>query len=167
MVMTANKNPFDILIVCTGNICRSPMAEGLLKHFVFPKWNGCLHVHSAGTFGLDGNRAEPNAVQTMAQMGIDIRSHRARSIDEYMIQAADSIVVMEEMHRDYIRAVLPQAAEKVRLLGEFSRSDGPPEVADPYGGPLQRYHTCARFMQERISGLADYITQTFSEDDPV
>ena len=160
-MMTETKRTVDILIVCTGNICRSPMAEGLLKHHVFPEWNGQLHVHSAGTFGLDGNRAEPNAVQAMAQMGIDIRSHRARSIDPCMIQEADGIVVMEEMHRDYIRAVLPGDAEKVHLLGEFSRPEKPQEVADPYGGPLERYQACARFMQPGIAALVEHISRTF------
>lgn len=152
-------NRVDILIVCTGNICRSPMAEGLLKHLLLPKWEGHVHIHSAGTYGLTGNPAEPHAVRTMEQMGIDIRDHRARPIDETMICTADFLIVMEEMHRDYISTVRPQAAQRIWLLGEFGRSGRLIEVADPYGGPYAYYVECALFMKERIDGLADHLTE--------
>ncbi len=153
-------NPIDILIVCTGNICRSPMAEGLLKQAVFPKWKDRFHVHSAGTFGLTGNRAEQNAVRALHQLGIDIRDHRARSVDRSMIGAADMIIVMEEMHRDFIVGLQPEATSKVWLLSVFGEPGGPVDVADPYGGSLERYTACALFMKVRMACFFCYLEET-------
>ena len=149
----------DILFVCTGNICRSPMAEGLLRHMLPPETREAVHVHSAGTHGLDGEPAAPFAVQAAAAMGVDLSRHRARSLHPEMVRQADVILVMEPFHRDIVKRALPAEDEgRLRLLATFEdplRSD---TIDDPYNKPLAVYQACLerihRCLGEVVPGLS-------------
>ena len=148
---------YEILIICTGNICRSPMAEGLLGHMLPDTLKGSVAIQSAGTHAYDGLEAEPSAVQALLDRGIDIRSHRSRMIDDIMLADADLILAMEEMHREYVRQSLPSGVDHLHLLGEFKPQQGGQEVPDPYGGSLEVYRRCAQTINTYLEGVIDYL----------
>ena len=145
----------EILIVCTGNICRSPMAEGLLRHMLSLRGLNAINVRSAGTHAMDGRPAEPHAVAAAREMGVDISAHVARSLDPEMVARAALILVMEQGHADLIARVLPSArqAQTLRLLAAFGPGEDIREIEDPYGQPLDAYRDCARLMQICLDGV--------------
>ena len=95
---------FRILFVCTGNICRSPMAEGMMKVLLPPASDCRITVCSAGTHAADGLPAEPGAVRAAREYGADIGGHRSRVIDGSLIARADLILVMERQQARFIRS---------------------------------------------------------------
>ena len=113
----------SVLTVCTGNICRSPMAQGWLA-------TRCPHltVQSAGVSALTGTPAEPLAVQLMAELGIDIRAHRARPLTEALVRTHALILVAELAHKRHIEQVFPFSRGRVYRMAEHLRLDTP----DPY-----------------------------------
>ena len=114
----------NILVVCVGNICRSPMAEALLKACA----PAGVHISSAGIGALVGEPADPVSVQLMQDRGIDITAHRARQLTTEMVQQAELILVMEETHKQHIHSLSPMACGKVHCLGKWGETD----IPDPY-----------------------------------
>jgi len=110
---------YSILMVCTGNICRSPMAEGLLRQRLPDDLKPLVDVRSAGTHGLHGNHAEPLAVKAAAAHGADISGHRARILDAPMVRSTDLILAMEKYHLNKINDLLIFRCRHARLLGIF------------------------------------------------
>ena len=138
-----------ILLVCTGNLCRSPMAVGLLRDKLAREGlEDEIRVLSAGTWAVEGAPASLYAVQVMARRGIDIRAHRARPLTEELVDQADLILVMERNHAEAIAQAFPAYASKVHLLSEMSGQSF--DVPDPYGGPLWEYEQCADLLTELI-----------------
>ena len=131
-----------ILVVCTGNICRSPMAAGLLQQRLAAEGlAGQYQVQSAGTWAVVGRPAAAYAQQVMAGRGIDISAHRARDIDAAMVAEADLILVMTEAHREALLAEFPEARTKTFLLSEMV--DQRYDIADPYGSSMMHFEYCA------------------------
>ena len=151
---------YHVLMVCTGNICRSPMAEGMLKYGLPKTLAHRISVASAGTHALHGNRAQPFAVQTMQQRGVDITKHRARLLGPTLIRAADLIVVMEPLHARLIRRAVMNIGSKVQLLTFYNPETDLREVPDPMGAPLATYEACADLMQPCIQGLITALEKT-------
>ena len=148
-------SPMEILFVCTGNICRSPMAEGLLRHMLAVRSVEWVRVRSAGTHAMDGRPAEPHAIAAARELGADITTHRARSLDRDIVDRADLILVMEQAHADLIARVLPPArkAEVLHLLALFNSARNQAEVDDPYGQSLDAYRDCIHFIQQCLTGV--------------
>jgi protein-tyrosine phosphatase len=122
-----------ILIVCTGNICRSPIAEGLLRAQLLSRFgDGAPRVSSAGTSGWEGSPATPEGVDAAAELGIDIAAHRARKVRGDLLREADLIVCMAAEHRDRLTAQLPEVAGRTFTLKELVRllEPQPPAAAD-------------------------------------
>lgn len=112
-----------ILVVCIGNICRSPMAEGLIRQAV-----PGVQISSAGVAALVGHGADPISVEIMAGVGVDISAHRARMLTDAIAREADLILVMDEQQKQHIASQYPYARGKVFRLGEASKQD----IPDPY-----------------------------------
>ena len=138
-----------ILFVCTGNLCRSPMAVGLLRHRLAQEGLDARHqVSSAGTWAVDGRPASENSVTVMAERGIDIGDHIAHTITAKHVAESDLILVMSREHEQMIKNTWPQYEWKIFRLSEMvgRRKD----VRDPYGGHIKEYRACA-------DTIADYI----------
>jgi protein-tyrosine phosphatase len=110
-----------ILAVCTGNICRSPMAEGFLREMLASRGVDGVDVASGGVNGLQDSPAMPEGVQAMIENGIDTSRHRARRLTARMIDEADLLLTMATEHRDTIAAQIDRAAGKTFTLKEFAR----------------------------------------------
>jgi protein-tyrosine-phosphatase len=154
----ATRAVFEILVVCTGNICRSPMAAGLLRHRLPPALQGRVAVGSAGTNALHGQQAEPHAVQTMARHGIDIRTHRAHQLTRDLAQRADLILAMEQAHVAAAQKLLLWHKSHAQLLTQFDPAANAPEVRDPYGHSIEAYEACFQTLEPCIVGVIAHLT---------
>jgi protein-tyrosine phosphatase len=110
--------PFDLLFVCTGNICRSPTAELYAAHHLPPRQ---FRVHSAGTYGLEGYPIEPSAARRLADKGIAYDAFRARRLTQQMVEAADLVLAATREHRGAVVSLVPRALPKSFTLREFAR----------------------------------------------
>ena len=119
-----------ILILCVGNICRSPTAEALLKQ-EFPE----KKIWSAGLGALIGSPADPLSVEVAAAHGVDMSAHRAQQLASWMCQAADLILVMEQFQKTEVEQQHPLVRGKVFRLGELGKFD----IADPYRQPVAAF----------------------------
>jgi protein-tyrosine-phosphatase len=135
------KPPKNILTVCTGNICRSPMAEGIFRQLL--AGTPGVSVSSAGTHALIGNPAADFAIIAASERGIDISGHRARMIGEEIIGGSSSILCMELSHVEWVLEIDPSAITKTFNLAEFAGSGKKvKKIADPYGCSLREYRSC-------------------------
>lgn len=115
-----------ILLVCTGNICRSPMAEALLRE----RLKGSGHeVRSAGTAALLGHPADPMAIEVAARAGLDIREHRARQLSRAMLSSADLVLAMDRSHVAWVTERFPEMRGRVKKLGHWRNNL---DIRDPY-----------------------------------
>lgn len=131
-----------VLAVCTGNICRSPMAEGILQG-LFSSANN-VSMFSAGTHALEGNPATEFAVIAALEAGIDISGHRARALSREMIQRSWLILCMERFHVEWVLSREPSARGRVYNLADFSGRREMRSIPDPYGCSVREYRECLR-----------------------
>lgn len=135
-----------ILVVCTGNICRSPIAEGLL-HARLPGKT----VRSAGVAALIGAPADPTAVELMAENGHDISGHIAQQATLALMSAMDVVLTLDQTHSDWINRTYPQLRGRVHKLLKW-RQDA--DVMDPYRRPREAFEQAYRDIDE---GVADWV----------
>jgi len=145
-----------ILFICTGNICRSPMAEALLRHMLQKAGLDGFEVFSRGVAADDGRLMSPEAREALRAEGIDGSQHRAASLTMADLERADLIFVMEERHWDIVKSQFSaNYVRKTHLLKEYA-GDGAPgdrDIADPYGGSPADYEACKREIQDSLLGL--------------
>ncbi len=134
----------SILVVCTANICRSPIAEALLKARV-PRGEN-WRIESAGTWAMDGQRVSTNSQLVLQQRGLDASGHRSRSVTRQMIEQFNLILVMEPGHKEALQFEFPQAAGKIFLFSEMIGMQF--AVVDPYGKSLMDYEQTASELEQ-------------------
>jgi protein-tyrosine phosphatase len=137
-----------VLFVCLGNICRSPMAEGVFKKWLIDHQYS-IEVNSAGLSAVVGNSATRKAQAQLQPRHIDISTHVARQLNDTLVREADLILVMEDEQKKQIESMYAYALGKVFLLGKWGNF----EIPDPYGGQESDYaHTLTLIDQ----GLQDW-----------
>jgi protein-tyrosine-phosphatase len=145
----------NILFVCTGNTCRSAMAEWMLKKKLSDRDITGIMVDSCGTDALPTFRVPPVVQRQMAERDVDITPHQAARCDEQCIQNADLIFVMEEYHRDWIIEKWPDAGDKVHFLKRYVGEPGFPGILDPMGHTDEVYIATARQLDRYLDKLID------------
>jgi glycine hydroxymethyltransferase len=140
-----------ILFVCTGNVCRSPMAEGLFRHMVQKRAD--IRVLSAGVNAYPGQPPSTHAVEALAELGIDISRQRSVPLTEKLVREADWIVAMTRSHLDSIFFYFPEATEKTYLLREFEDGATSLDIADPIGLGYDAYVAARDSIQAALPGL--------------
>ncbi|MFA6173222.1 MAG: low molecular weight protein arginine phosphatase [Kiritimatiellales bacterium] len=141
-----------LIFVCTGNTCRSPMAEGLLRSLLGP--NCGWEVSSAGVHASNGLPASTGAVTALRDQGLDISAHRSRRLTPSLVRGADLIVTMTGGHRDAVLAIDPQSGGKVFLLKSFGIAQCAADIYDPVGEAPDVYR---RVRDEIDAALPDLI----------
>jgi protein-tyrosine phosphatase len=136
-----------VLVVCVGNICRSPMAEALLRERLGRRPR--FEVSSAGVAALAGHPADELAVAIMKERGIEISGHRARQVTQQLVSESDLVLVMEAGHERAVLEIAPQARGKVHRIGRFGNFD----VPDPYRLPRAAFLEALQLIER---GVADY-----------
>jgi glycine hydroxymethyltransferase len=148
-----------ILFICTGNVCRSPMAEALFRHAV--RGRGEFRVVSAGIGAVDGQPPTPHSVRAMRELGVDISGQRSRMLTGDLVRAADIILGMTHGHVDTVALMYPKLAEKTFLLREFDETLEPYEkdISDPIGSPYEIYEECRDQIEQGIASLLKFMEQ--------
>src|ERR1022692_3498030 len=148
-----------VLFVCTGNVCRSPMAEGIFRQAV--QGRGNYRVISAGLGAMHGQPPSAFAVQAVKELGMDISALRSRMLTPELVQQADYIFGMTHSHVDTVMLLYPQAAEKTFLLREFDETldTFEKDISDPIGGSYEVYLNCRDQIEQGIVSLLRFIEQ--------
>ncbi len=136
----------SVLFVCTGNTCRSPMAEGIFRDKI-KKENRNIVVGSAGVFA-DGSPVSSHANTVMDELHIDVSSHVSRQITREIVDEFDLILAMTKNHKALLLSMFPDAKDKILTVSQWAGFDG--EVEDPYGGTVNDYRKCRNQLEKLI-----------------
>ncbi|MEM9283714.1 MAG: low molecular weight protein arginine phosphatase [Verrucomicrobiota bacterium] len=146
-----------VLFVCTGNVCRSPMAEGLLRAMVEGSGKS-IQVHSAGLGAMDGSPPSSHSVEAMAEDGVDISSQRSQMLTPETVEESTHIFGLGSGHAEAIRAYFPESREKTFVLREFIAEEGfDLEVPDPIGGDLDDYRATRNLIKEAMPSIFSFL----------
>ena len=138
-----------LLFVCTGNTCRSPMAEGLAREML----GDAVQVSSAGMEAWEGEYASPHAIEVLTERNIDLSKHRARRIREELMAEVDWIIPMTYAQAEGLTRQFPQYVHKFRCLGDWGKQKR--DVRDPWGGSLEVYRQSAQEIGEMLRTLKE------------
>ncbi len=143
----------NILFICTGNTCRSPMAEAIFNKICSEK-NLDMHASSAGVATVDGLSAAKNAIDTMAQLGIDLTTHKARFLPNVKLSNYDLFVTMNYDQASLVESLgVPLDMIRVLQKAATDKYDIEIGIADPFGGDMAAYKKCAQDLRESIEEL--------------
>jgi len=151
--------PGHILIVCTANICRSPMAAALLQHFLAGQNEPLksLQVVSAGIAARQGDPISDNAAVAMKKVGLDLSPHASQPVTQQLLDGALAVLCMTESHRAMIQLQFERVPKHLYLFRQFLPPPVDPEVDDPYGGPLSAYESCRDNLVEAVPGIVNFL----------
>ncbi len=137
---------FDrVLVVCVGNVCRSPMAAALLARSAAARGAGAV-VASAGIAALEGRPADPIAVELMRERGLDLSGHRARQLTDELVLAADLVLVMEQAQVRLVETIAPAARGRVHRIGRWGAFD----VPDPFRQPRAAFERALALIERGV-----------------
>lgn len=160
----------NVLFVCTGNTCRSPMAQGMFKKILQEKDKDYYryNIQSAGISAIPGIKPTIEAVKVMLEHGIDISQYESQPLEEDSIKRADLILVMTNEHKEYIKKKYPFAQNKVFLIKEFGqkkyrnslqKNDKKYDIGDPLGRPIDFYRIIAKDLEINLEKIANIIIE--------
>jgi protein-tyrosine-phosphatase len=166
LLMNPSRRPFNILFVCTGNICRSPMAVGILESVLSPQALVVAKISSAGTGAMTGMPASENSVRVCEEEGIDISRHRSRAITRHLLETSDLVLAMEKHHAEAMRRLAPDLGDRIHLLSQYA-ADGNPAVQggvpDPIGGDLEDYRLIFAELRDQIRAALPRLEREIAE----
>lgn len=153
----------NVLFVCTGNTCRSPLAEALFRDLT--KDRSDFSVTSAGTGAFSGQPASRHSVTLAREHGLDISQHRSRAVTIELVEQATHIFTLGRGHLASLLSEFPEADEKTYLVSEFTPDDRlrGRDIADPFGGDLDEYREMMQHLEKCLPSLLAYIDQTHKE----
>lgn len=140
-----------IVFVCTGNTCRSSMAEAMARNWLKIKapQNTDARVTSAGLAVFPGSPASQQAFEVMAEKGLDLSYHKAKQFSGELMSQSDIVFTATENHKRALVSMFPEADAKIHVLAEFAGSSGF-DISDPFGQSVEVYRKCAAQMEELI-----------------
>lgn len=147
----------EILFVCSGNILRSPFAEGSLRKVLEDIGVRNVEITSAGTLGIEGILADPAARTLALERGFDINTHRSHGLTAKDLARADVIVVMEQAHKDRISSMDAAAGARTRLVREYEKDDQGrkvPDLQDPIGRPREEIIAILDLLDRCVQNMA-------------
>src|SRR5437588_8637121 len=150
----------SVLFVCTGNICRSPMAEGFFRRLLGNRKD--IEVASAGVHAVRGQPPSLHAVQVCEQEGVDIRGQRSQPLTATLVERATHIFAMTGAHLETIHMLFPHGAEKAFLLREFEEPGMTVwrDVPDPIGCSRDVYTVCASTIKNALPSVLSFVEQS-------
>ena len=146
-----------LLIVCTGNTCRSAMAEGLMKRMLREGKVQGVEVRSAGTIAGGGSPASEGAIDACREVEVDLSDHCSTHLSPQLVTWADLVLCMENYHAVSVTDLVPGASGKTHLLGEFGPPDRSLEISDPVGLPISYYRACRDRLFDCLRGVLDQL----------